>query len=408
MRGGGLNEGAEAVTMRLGRIAALLCAVSLAGAAGWLVYTGQDAALLQRAKSVAGVPGIKQDAEKGPRRGGSGQRAVTVEVSAARVGKVSSDIRAVGSLQSDESVVVAAEVAGRIAEITFAEGKPVKKDDVVVKLDAALANAEVADAKARLTLADANNDRAQALSKTGAVTGKSRDEAVANYETAQAALALAETRLSKMELRAPFDGVAGLRGVSVGAFVNVGTPIANLEKIDVLKVDFKIPEIHLGTVKAGQKVEITVDAYPDRTFEGEIYAINPLVDVNGRALQLRARLNNADQVLRPGLFARVLVKGTTEREAVFVPEAAVLPRGEDTFVYVVDGKQAVERRVKLGQRGNAEVEVLEGLTPNATIVTAGQHKLRDGVTVDIAPSDNRTGLEPAQSRNAATTNGRSG
>lgn len=384
--------------MSMGRAAGSVLAMAVIAAAaygGFLAYQGRLGATLAAAKSALADAAAKPEAAGGNRGRASANRTVTVEVAQARTGTSTTDIRAVGSLQSDESVVIATEVAGRISEIAFKEGRAVKKDDILVRLDNALAKAELADAKARYTLADANNDRAQTLSKTGAVTGRTRDEAVSNLETAQAAVALAETRLSKLDLRAPFDGVAGLRGVSVGAFVNVGTPIANLEKIDTLKVDFKIPEVHLADVKTGQKVEITVDALADKTFTGEIYAINPLVDVNGRALELRARLDNKDLTLRPGLFARILIKGTAEREVVFIPEAAVLPRGQDTFVYTVDGEKAVETRVKLGQRANAEVEVLEGLAPNATVVTAGQQKLRNGVSIDIAPKSARVRGEPA-------------
>jgi membrane fusion protein (multidrug efflux system) len=389
-------------------------ATAVAALAGWLAASGQLDGTMKKAQSAIGAVLGRDEASPQPsgRAGGKqqgGARAITVEVADAKNLKTTADIRAIGSLQSDESVVIAPEVAGRIAEINFIEGRPVKKDDVLVRLDTALANAEVADAQARLTLAQANNERARTLSRTGAVTGKSRDEAVANYQTSLAALELAKTRLSKLELRAPYDGVAGLRGVSAGAFVNVGTPIANVEKVDVLKVDFKIPEVHLGDVKTGQRIELTVDAYPGRTFEGEIYALNPAVDVNGRALQLRARLANPDQVLKPGLFARILIKGTTEREVVMIPEAAVLPRGQETFVFVVDGNKAVERKVKLGQRANAQVEVVEGLTPPATIVTAGQQKLRDGATIEIVPNGANNGAQPtAGSFPARVTPGRNG
>lgn len=387
-------------------------ATAVAALLGWLAASGQLDPVVTQAQSAIGavmghVPSPSQSAARSGRQAGA--RATTVEVAEARSVKTTADIRAIGSLQSDESVVIAPEVAGRIAEINFAEGRPVKKDDVLVRLDTALANAEVADAQARLTLAEANNERARTLSRTGAVTGKSRDEAVSNYQTALAALELAKTRLSKLELRAPFDGVAGLRGVSAGAFVNVGTPIANVEKVDVLKVDFKIPEVHLGDVKTGQRIELSVDAYPGRTFEGEIYAVNPAVDINGRALQLRARLANPEQVLKPGLFARIVIKGTTEREVVLIPEAAVLPRGQETFVYVVDGTTAVERRVKLGQRSNAQVEVVEGLTPPATVVTAGQQKLRDGATIEIAPNSADNNPQPTAGRlPARVTPGRNG
>lgn len=333
---------------------------------------GADAA----ANATGGANSRQRDA-RGP---------IAVEVAAARSAKTSTDILAIGSLQSDESVQIAPEIAGRIAEIAFAEGKPVKTGAVIVKLDDALAAAEVADTQARLTLASANNDRARALAKTGNVTGRGRDEALANFETAQAALDLAKTRLAKHVLVAPFDGIAGVRSVSVGAFVNAGTAITNVEKIDVLKVDFKVPEIHLQDVKVDQALDVQVDALPGQTFSATIYAINPMLDVNGRALQVRARMDNKDSRLRPGLFARLTIKGLAEREVVLIPGAAVVPRGSEAFVFLIDEGKAVERKVKLGQRSNAEVEVLDGLDARARVVTAGQQKLRDGAAIDILPS----------------------
>ena len=166
---------------------------------------------------------------------------------------------------------------------------------MLVKLDDALAQAEVADAKARYDLAEANNDRAKQLSRTGNVTEKAIDEAAANFEIARAALELQRVRLSKHIIKAPFPGRVGMRKVSPGAFIAVGTPIVNLEKIDVLKVDFKLPELFLPSVNVGQTVDVDRRcACRGETFTGEIYAIDPQVDVNGRALALRARLPNAD------------------------------------------------------------------------------------------------------------------
>lgn len=309
--------------------------------------------------------------------------AVAVEVAEARLTRANIEIRAVGSLLSDETVKLAPEIAGRVSEIVFSEGRPVKQGDVIVKLDDALVAAEVTQAKARLTLAEANYDRARALSRTGNVTERSRDEAVSTFETAKAELALAETRLSKHTLKAPFAGIAGVRTVSVGAYVPAGTEIVNIEKIDKLKIDFKVPEIHLADIEVGQAIDVTVDALPGRVFKGEIYAINPMVDVNGRALAVRGRIDNADAVLRPGLFARLLVKGRSQGDVIVVPESAILPRGGDTFVFRVDGDKAVEKRVKLGNRRDADVEILEGLEPRAMVVVAGQQRLRDGATVEV-------------------------
>ncbi|MFN3868840.1 MAG: efflux RND transporter periplasmic adaptor subunit [Hyphomicrobiaceae bacterium] len=318
---------------------------------------------------------------------GSGGRATVVETAAARSLRASIDIEAVGSLRSDESVRIAPEIAGRISEIVFEEGKPVRKGDILVKLDDSLARAELAQAQARLDLAAANNERARALSRSGNVTERSRDEAVSTFQTARAERELAETRLAKHVLLAPFDGIVGVRGVSTGAFVAVGTEIVNLEKIDALKVDFKVPEVHLRDVRVGQPFTLLVDAYPTRTFEGEVYASDPMVDVNGRALSVRGRIANRDGLLRPGLFARIRLKGLTASEVVQVPEAAVLPRGGESFLFTVEGDgTARERRVRLGTRRDGEVEILDGLTLPAIIVVAGQQRLRTGDRVEVLPS----------------------
>jgi len=342
--------------------------------------------------SVVGVSGKSRVEADAKAKSGQGSP-VAVEVADVRVATVSDDIRAIGSLQSDESVQIAPEISGRISEIVFKEGAEVKQGDVLIKLDDALAAAEVADAEARLELAAANNERARQLLRTGNVTGRGRDEATANFETAKAATALAKTRLDKHVLTAPFSGIVGVRNVSVGAFVAAGTPLTNLEKIDVLKVDFKVPEIYLDAVKTGQAIELTVDAVPGQTFNAKIYAIDPLLDVNGRALEIRARLENKDGRLRPGLFVRIVIKGLRERQALMVPEAAVQSRGGDTFIFVIDNAKAVERRVTLGMRENAEVEILNGIERGNRVVTAGQQKLRAGSDVEI--------IEPAA--NAART-----
>jgi membrane fusion protein (multidrug efflux system) len=331
------------------------------------------------------VPG--KTVEKGRGKGKGGGSAIAVEAAIARGATTTTDIRAIGSLRSDESVQITTETAGKVAEITFVEGGTVKAGDVLVKLDDALAQAEVADAKARYDLAEANNDRAKQLSRTGNVTEKAIDEAAANFEIARAAYELQRVKLSKHVIAAPFGGRVGLRKVSPGAFVAVGTPIVNLEKIDFLKVDFKLPELFLPSVSVGQTVDIVVDAQPDKTFVGEIYAIDPQVDVNGRALALRARLPNADFALRPGLFARILVKGKQTREVVLVPESAIVPRGGETFVFRIDNGKAMEVKVKLGERrGTAEVEIVEGVMANTQVVTAGQLKLRNGAPVEVIES----------------------
>lgn len=311
---------------------------------------------------------------------------VTVEAAPALATTSTQDLRAIGTLQSDESVQITSEIPGRITQIFLAEGAPVAAGDVMVQLDDALAQAEVADAQARFTFAESNLGRANSLARSGNVTERARDEASTNAETTRAALELAKVRLSKHAIRAPFSGVAGIRKVSPGAYVGAGEAIVNLEKIDALKIDFKLPELFLAQVATGQTVEITVDALPGSSFTGTIYAIDPHIDVNGRALSIRARLENPGLALRPGLFARVRVKGQVTRNVIVVPEAAIVPRGDDKIVYTVENGQALEARVELGGRSNGMVEILEGLAENAMVVVAGQQKLKNGTIVEVVAS----------------------
>jgi membrane fusion protein (multidrug efflux system) len=319
------------------------------------------------------------------RPGGKSDRVPSIAVEAATAVSTSSteDLRAIGTLQSDESIQVSSEITGRIVEILLQEGAPVAAGAVLVRLDDALAIAEVADAQARFDLAQGNLGRANSLAKSGNVTERARDEASTNAETTRAGLELSKVRLSKHAIRAPFSGVAGIRKVSPGAYIAAGAPIVNLEKIDTLKIDFKLPELFLAQVKTGQTIDITVDALPGRTFTGTIYAIDPHLDINGRALSIRARLENPDLVLRPGLFARIRVKGQVKRNVLVIPESAVVPRGEEKIVYRVENGQALEAKVKLGSRNDGLVEILDGLAVDAMVVTAGQQKLKDGSPVEI-------------------------
>jgi membrane fusion protein, multidrug efflux system len=388
--------------MRRGTVAIAVAVSAVFGAVVWLAATRtapHEQVQVSTAVTVEPGQGLIEKGRKGKGKGAGA--AIAVEAAIARGATTTTDIRAIGSLRSDESVQIASEIAGRIEAISFIEGAAVNAGDVLVKLDDALAAAQVADAQARFELAEANSERAKKLTPSGFVTGKAIDEAAATLETSRAALELERVRLSKHVIKAPFPGVVGLRKVSPGSYIGVGTAIVNLEKIDVLKVDFKLPELFLPSVNVGQTVDVIVDAQPGRTFAGEIYAIDPQVDVNGRALALRARLQNTGLLLRPGLFARVLVKGKQTREVVLAPESAIVPRGGETSVFRIDAGKAIETRVKLGERRGAEVEILEGVLPNTQVVTAGQLKLRNGVAVEIV----EPGPEPLPRKAAGKKDG---
>lgn len=364
---------------------AVIIAILIVGAGGYyLKYSAPQTRAQDGAPAEGKKRGNGNEAKEGAGSGGGGKRRGSpVEVALARQGSATDDLWSVGSMRSDESVQISTEVAGRIAEVLFKEGEEVKAGQVLIKLDDALASAEVADVKSRQTLAQSNFDRAQTLSRSGSGTERALDEATSALETARAALQLSETRLGKLSITAPFPGRVGLRTLSVGAYVIPGTPIVNLEKIDQLKLDFRVPETVLTQVSSDQDVEATVDAYPGRKFVGKVYAIDPQVDVNGRSLRIRARLDNADLALRPGLFARVIIKGLEERQVVRVPESAVVPRGDDKLVYTIVGGKAKENKVSVGRRRAGEVEILTGIEAGTQVVISGQMNLKDGSLVEV-------------------------
>jgi len=316
---------------------------------------------------------------------GSSQSLVTVEAARVRIDTVVEDLRAVGTLLPNEAVTVAPEIAGRIERIGFREGQAVKAGDILIELDASILRAELAKARADLTLARANHERAITLAGQGMGTLRARDEALGAFQAAQANLALAEARLQKTTLKAPLSGVVGLRSVSAGAYVAAGERIVELADIDPIKLDFRVPELALSSVRRGQRVRVTLDALPGKTFEGEIYAIDPVVDVAGRAIRLRARIPNPGGALSPGLFARVQLVVERRENAMLVPESAIFSREDKQFVYrVIDGR-AVRTAVVLGQRMPGFVEVRAGLARDAQVVTAGQQQLRDGARLQVAP-----------------------
>jgi membrane fusion protein (multidrug efflux system) len=312
---------------------------------------------------------------------------VPVEAQLVRVGVSRKEAEAIGTLRSWESVVVKPEVTGRVAKINFEEGTLVKAGQLLVELDSAEAEAELLRATAALDWAKETYQRAQTLRRQGAGSAAALDKAQAEFAAAEASVKLAEAKLAKMRLTAPFDGVIGLRKVSVGALLVPGQEIVNLEQINPLKVDFKVPEMLLAAVKVGQVIRLRLDAMGSRAVDGTVYAIDPLLETGGRAIVLRARIPNPDSALRPGLFARVVLTIEEKPDALFVPEQAVLPGsdGSKSVFKVVEGK-AVMTPVELGERIKGEVEVTAGLKPGDVVVTAGLPKLRPGAALCRLPA----------------------
>ncbi|EKV29828.1 putative Co/Zn/Cd efflux system membrane fusion protein [Caenispirillum salinarum AK4] len=309
-----------------------------------------------------------------------------VEAVPVRVQPMTDELLVVGSLLANESTVIRPEIAGRVEEISFDEGGRAEKGQLLVKLDDDSRAAELKRAEANLSLSQRNFNRAEELYRRQNLPVSSRDEALAKLRADEAALELARVNMEKTELRAPFSGLLGLRQVSVGDYVRAGDAIVNLEDVDPIKVDFRVPEVFAHRLETGQSIRMRVDAVPGETFEGTVYAIDPQVDVQGRSVLLRARVPNMDGPLRPGMFARVTLVLDERPNALVVPEEALIPQGTSQMVYkVVDGMVEAQP-VTIGQRRKGIVEVTGGLSEGDTVITAGQIKVRPGQPVTVMPA----------------------
>lgn len=357
---------------KVASVALVLVLVAAVGGASY--WAGSRTAPAPEAKGPA--PGAAP--AKGPPPG------IVVEAVKVATVKLPNALTAVGSLRSDETVILRPEVAGRVAQILFREGERVAKGDVLVRLDDSVQKADLDKARANLVLSKTKHERSLDLLQKGFLSSQAKDEAENSLKVAQADAELAEARLMKMAIRAPFSGTIGLRQVSIGDYVKEGQDIVNLEATDPLKVDFRVPETAMSLVRNGQTLQITLDAIPDKAFDGRVVAINPLIDANGRSIVIRAQVPNGQARLRPGLFARVRLFTSDVRDTLVIPEESIFPVGDDKFVYkVVDGR-AMRQKVDIGLRREGKVEILGGLTTADTVVTDGIVKLRDGAPVRLA------------------------
>lgn len=342
---------------------------------------------------------ISDKRDTAPNPSASGPVAVdTARVTATRL---VDDINAVGSIRSNESVVIRPEVSGRIVNLNFGDGQQVKKGQLLVAFDSTVNQAEVQQAKAELGIARVNFERTADLAKQKFISDRARDESQANVQVLEAKLALAQARLSKLEIRAPFSGIVGIRTVSVGDYVKDGADLVNLEDISSVKLDFRVPEKYADLVQRGQAIEVIVDALPGRPFHAKVDAIDPQVDSSGRSALLRGRIANPEGKLKPGMFARVRLILAERDNALVVPEESIVPQGNKVTVWtVVDGK-AVRAEVKTGLRRAAKVEIVQGLRLGDTVVTAGQIRLsRDGTPVRVAQAAGQD-AKPAEAAVAA-------
>lgn len=323
----------------------------------------------------------KQGGQQGA--AGGGMPPTPVETVKAEARQLSSRLDAVGSLRALESVSVRPEVAGKLVRIHVSEGQYVAAGSVLFALDAEIARAEVKEAQAAVHASERNRPRIIELASRQLLSKSDADTALATAEINNAKLASARARLAKMEIRAPFEGVIGLRQVSVGEYVSAGQALVELVRLDPLEVEFQVPETQAARLSVGQSVTVQTDAVPGESFTGRLSAIAPSVQVSGRSVAVRARLANAERKLKPGQFAQVQVALNAAQPVLMIPEQAIWPNGDQSAVYRIKAGKAEMVPVTLGGREPGWVAVIAGLVADDEVVTAGQQKLFPGAPVVI-------------------------
>jgi len=413
---------------------AVLGVVAASGAAWWLQNkpTPSGLELLAKAGNTpnsptqaagSGAPATSAPGPGGPGGPGGPARPAAVEVAKVESALLVDETQSVGSLRSFQGVMLRPEVGGRVSQVLFKDGQKVKKGQVLVQFDDQLPAAQVAQAKAELSIAQANHTRNQELVAQNFISKRSLDESDAALQVAQAKLALAQATLQRLKVLAPFDGTAGLRQINVGDYLKDGTDMVNVEDIEAVLLDFRLPERFQNKIKPGQKAQVTMDAVPGRKFTAIIQAIDPLIDANGRSVGVRGCIDNRQMQLRPGMFARVNAVFGERADALVIPEEAIVPQGgRSTVIRIVPGAnkdELVSERVtvKIGIRQPGKVEILEGLSIGDSVVIAGQQRLqKDGSIVRVVdtskaqggPAGGPPGARPGGAPNAAPNAGPQG
>ena len=304
---------------------------------------------------------------------------------------LTNQIESVGTLVGNESVTITAKVTDQVTAVHFEDGQYVKAGDVLIELTNAEQQAGLGETQANLLEAELQLAR---LNKLGnkIVTAQERDVASAKVKASKARLEVISVRINDRLIVAPFDGLLGFRQVSEGALVTPGTVITELDDIRQLKLDFSIPEIYLGKIVVGARVESTSPAWRGDSFSGALVSIGSRVDVATRTFVGRALIDNTSSYLRPGMLMNVTLS-MAERSAMVVPEQAIVQTGKRSIVYVaelLDGQlKAIAAPVTMGNRVPGGVEILSGLKSGQQVIVSGQLNVRPGVTVRrVSPPKN--------------------
>lgn len=343
--------------------------------AGWAIHASKRS---QQTGSFARPAGGASQGRPGG--AAAGAPPVAVVAAAARRQPLSVGIEAIGTAGANEAVSITSKTSNIVTAIHFNDGQAVRAGQLLVELDSAQARADLAAAQADFTESAAQYNRSRDLVASQLVSQSQFDQLQGTMRANEARVAAAQARLSDTVIRAPFSGRVGLRRVSVGTLINPGTVITTLDDTSTIKVDFSVPDLYVGELRAGQAVVARTNAFPGREFRGVVGSVDSRVDPASRAVIVRAMVPNAEGLLKPGMFLTVQLAQET-RDALVVPEEALVPEQARQFVYLVQGNTVAKREVRLGRREPGLVEIVDGLAAGDRVVVEGTLKLRDGAPV---------------------------
>jgi membrane fusion protein (multidrug efflux system) len=349
----------------------VIAALALVAAGGYLGW-----------QEFAGAQG-SDSGQAGPRRGGGGPMVETAKAERRALERV---VDAVDTTRARRAVEVTPLASGIVTGIGFHAGKEVGQGDILLRLDSDIEQADLIEADARLKEAVAALQRARSLQKTSAVSAAAVDKLVATLATAQAERDRAARRLRDRTVTAPFAGIVGFAQVELGARVTTNDTVTTLDDLSLVEIEFALPEGLYGRIEPGQRIVADATAFAGRSFDGVIETIDSRIDPVSRAFKARAVVANPDNALPAGMFMHIAVV-LDAREALTVPEEAIVVDGSRTYLFVVkprDGGQglvAEQRDVALGQRAFGHVEIADGLSAGEEVVTLGVQKARNGAPV---------------------------
>src|SRR5438094_7104505 len=313
--------------------------------------------------------------------GGGGFAGVPVEVAVAAMDTVRDEVAATGQIEAVQSIDLRPEVDGRITDFLVREGQEVEKGTALFKVDDAQLQAQVAQLAAQRDLADQALGRTKELVAQHACSASDLERAEATSRGAQAEYDVARIKLGRTTVRAPFAGVAGQRYVSLGDYVTSSSRLISLHTVNPQRASFQVPERFARLLGIGQEVTFQVAALPGRDFTGEVDFVDPVVQLPGRTILVKARVPNGHRLLQPGMFIEAHLVTAVRPKAIVIPEDAVVPAEGVSFVWVVTAGKVDRRKVNLGVRTPGFVEVTDGVKAGEQVVTGGLEMLAPGAPV---------------------------